>query len=86
LAAICDHRRLGSARSRLTAGRSSTYGSILLLRSLGIKSRDVAGQHPDVVREIRVFMDAAHVDSPHWPIEAKPRQKKDSSKSQRSKP
>jgi arylsulfatase A-like enzyme len=36
------------------------------LKTDQMEARNVAAQHPDVVREIRAFMTAAHVPSPNW--------------------
>jgi uncharacterized sulfatase len=36
------------------------------LKADQMESTDVAAQHPDVVRQLREFMTAAHVPSPNW--------------------
>jgi len=40
------------------------------------ETTDLAGNHPDVVAKAESLMKAAHVDDPNWPMQERPRQKK----------
>ena len=40
------------------------------------ETTDLATSHPDVVAKAESLMKAAHVDDPNWPMQERPRQKK----------